>query len=333
MGITIAKVAPASKDEWDEVWRSCDYATYFHSSEWASIWSVSTNGKFVPAPRIILFSDGKKALIPFSLQKGFKGWSKTLVSSPAGTFGGWISKDNLTMDHTKLLASYMTTKLDDVVWRMNPYDELLSKVGVEGLRTDVTDVLELKDGFEALYKRWSKGHRNATRQARRKGVVIRLANSVADWKEYYEVYEDSLRRWGDKASSRYEFRIFEEIQRRNSPNIKLWLAVYQEKIIAGALCFYAKKHAVVWHGAALEKYFRLRPSTLLHYEAIKDACERGFSWFDFNPSGGHEGVGAFKRRFGTQVYPSNVLIKRSLVPRTVNTLMNGFRFIKNRLFF
>jgi hypothetical protein len=190
MGILVVKVAPALKDDWGEVWKLCDYATYFHSSEWASIWSVYTSGEFVPAPKMILFSDDKKAVFPFSLQKGFKGWSKTFVSSPAGTFGGWISKDNLTMDHTMLLVSYVTRKLGDVVWRTNPYDELLSNVVVEGLRTDVTDVLELKDGFEALHKRWTKGQRSASTQARREGVVIRLADSLADWKEYYEVYED-----------------------------------------------------------------------------------------------------------------------------------------------
>jgi lipid II:glycine glycyltransferase (peptidoglycan interpeptide bridge formation enzyme) len=156
---------------------------------------------------------------------------------------------------------------------------------------------------------------------------------LADWKKYYEVYEDSLLRWGDKASSRYELRLFEEMQRRNSPNIKLWLAAYQEKIIAGALCFYAKKHVVWWHGASLEKHFRLRPNTLIIYEAIKDACERGFSWFDFNPSGGHEGVTSFKKRFGTQAYPSNLLIKHSLVYKTMNILMKGFGFTKNRLGF
>jgi hypothetical protein len=335
MGISIVKVAPALRDEWDEVWKLCDYATYFHSSEWASIWSVYTNGEFVPAPRMILFSDGKKAVVPLSLQKGFKGWPKTFWSSPAGTFGGWISKDSLTMDHTMLLVSYVR-KLSDLCWRMNPYDELLSNVVVEGSRTDVTDVLDLKDGFEAIYQGWPKWHRKAANQARRKGVVIRLANSLGDWKEYYEVYKDSLRRWGDTATSRYEFSLFEEMERRNSPNIKLWLATYQEKIIAGALCLYAKKHVAGWHAASLEEYFRLRPNNVIQYEAIRDACERGFSWYDFNPSGGHEGVRSFKKSFGTQAYPSNVLIQHlqhSLVFRPMNILMKGFGFMKNRLGF
>ncbi len=75
----------------------------------------------------------------------------------------------------------------------------------------------------------------------------------------------------------------------------------------------AQNHAVWFHrnhGAALEDYFTLRPVNLLLYEAIKHACEEGYAWFDFNPSGGHEGVRAFKRSFGTESRPSPVVIRR-----------------------
>ncbi len=310
MRISIAEVVPALSSEWDEVWSSCDYATYFQSSEWASIWSVYTNGEFVPAPMMISFSDNKKAIIPFSLQQG-EGSSKTFWSSPADTFGGWISNDDLTMDHTRLLVNYMTKRVRDVVWRTNPYDELLSNVAVKGVTPYTTHVLDLQDGFETLYKKWTKTNARAVRQARRRGIVIRLATSLADWKTYYEAYEDSLRRWGDKASSRYEFNLFEEMQSRHSPHIKLWLATYQHKIIAGAIILYAKTHVAGWHAASLEKYFGLRPNNLIMYEAIKEACETGFLWFDFGPSAEHEGSTAFKRHFGTKAYPSNVLIRHN----------------------
>ncbi len=42
------------------------YSTYFHSSEWAEIWSKYTKRKMGLAPFLVLFSDGKKALLPFS---------------------------------------------------------------------------------------------------------------------------------------------------------------------------------------------------------------------------------------------------------------------------
>ena len=48
------------------------------------------------------------------------------------------------------------------------------------------------------------------------------------------------------------------------------------------------------------------------YEAIKDASERGITWFDFNPSGGHEGVWDFKKGFGAQAMPAPVVRIRPL---------------------
>jgi len=97
----------------------------------------------------------------------------------------------------------------------------------------------------------------------------------------------------------------------SSNNVRLWLAIFDDQVVAGALCFYAKKHVVYWHGAALEKYFKHRPVNLLMYEAIKSACEEGYSWFDFNPSGGHEGVKAFKKSFGAKEMKSDVVVIKS----------------------
>ena len=62
------------------------------------------------------------------------------------------------------------------------------------------------------------------------------------------------------------------------------------------LNFYHNRHAVYWHGAFVERYFEQRPSNLVHAEAIRDACERGFDWYDFNPSGPAPGVVRFKDR-------------------------------------
>jgi lipid II:glycine glycyltransferase (peptidoglycan interpeptide bridge formation enzyme) len=253
-----------------------------------------------PDPKLVIFTDGKKAVLPLSCQKRLKGLIKTYISSPAGTFGGWISLDDLDRKHGILLIEFLTQKLGNLVWRMNPYDRLAFKSEVQDSQEDETHTLNLKSGFDTIYEEWTKGHRSAARKARKAGIAVKSASSLNDWHDYYQIYEDSLRRWGDKASSKYYWEIFHEMFQRNSPNIKLWLAIFQEKIIAGALCFYAKKHVVYWHGAALENYFNLRPVNLLMYEVIKNACEQKYSWFDFNPSGGHEGVKAFKRSFGAE---------------------------------
>lgn len=309
MSLCISKISPAKAEEWDATWTECNYSTYFHSREWAEIWETYTKGAMRPAALDVKFSDGTHVILPLSYTKSSRGLFKNYVSSPAGTYGGWISKDKLLMEHGVLLAEYLTKKLGNVTWRMSPYDELAMSVKVSISIEEKTHVINLEKGFESIYGKWTKGHSSAARKARKAGVKVEPASSLNDWRAYYQIYEDSLRRWGEKVSTVYSWDLFSSMFERNSPNIKLWLSLYEGETVAGGLIFYAKKHVVYWHGAALDEYFNLRPVNLLMYEVIKDACEKGYAWFDFNPSGGHEGVKAFKKSFGAESMPCPVMIR------------------------
>ena len=309
--LTILNVKPANSEEWDFIWKNCDYATYFHSREWAVVWCQYTRGRIRPDAKIVLFSDGKKALLPFSVQRVMRGLARQYVSSPAGTYGGWISLDGISEQHTVLLCKYVMSQYQDLVWRLNPYDAAMSKEQLNVFMEDKTHVLNLEQGFDVISKNWTKGHDRAVRKALKAGVEVQEAVSVEDWKAYYFMYEDSQKRWGKTVSSHYEWSLFQKMYDLNSINIKLWLAIYQNRLVAGALCFYAKKNAVYWHGAALSDYFNLRPVNMLFYEIIKAATEQGYQRFDFNPSGGHEGTERFKSSLGALVLECPVVIRES----------------------
>ncbi|MCK4830655.1 GNAT family N-acetyltransferase, partial [bacterium] len=125
-----------------------------------------------------------------------------------------------------------------------------------------------------------------------------------DWYVYFQIYQDSIQRWREKSiylKDGFSWDFFHQAEKIKSPSIKLWLAIYDNRIVAGALCSYSKKHVAYWHGSALKKYFSICPTNLLIHEIIKDACINGYRWFDFSPSGGLKGVEAFKNSFGTEV--------------------------------
>jgi hypothetical protein len=298
MTITVEKIRIASKSEWDRIWSECEFATFFHSREWSEIWQNYTNGNFRPFPFSLVFSDGTRAVFPLTWNNA----EQMYFSSPAWTYGGLISLDSIDTRHLLAVADWAPKVIGRVFIRTNPFLGIIDPdVTALPFHDDETHVLYLKEGIESVFKGWTKGHKSAVIKARREGVTISQASSPEEWREYFGIYKDSLERWGDKASSRYDWTFFESISNRKSANIKLWLAYYNGKAIAGALCFYSRNHAVYWHGAALRDYFKLRSVQLLLFEAIRRAVENGFSWFDLNPSGGHEGVKLFKRGFGTSV--------------------------------
>jgi CelD/BcsL family acetyltransferase involved in cellulose biosynthesis len=322
MSVGVVEIQEAAPSDWDNAWRDCEYATYFHSREWAQIWSAYTGGAMHPAAKVVRFSDQRRALLPFSSAKRHKGLVRDYVSSPGGTFGGWLAGDDFTHDHARALSKLLTVRWN-LVWRLNPYDALALQTYPGNGAPDETHALALAEGFEAIQKAWSREHAATARnirKAQREGVQIQMATRPEHWREYYEVYEESLRRWADKASSHYDWKLFEEMLHRRSSQIKLWTAVYDDRVVAGALCFYGTRHVVYWHGAALEQYFHVRPVNLLICEVIRDACAAGFRWFDFNPSGGHEGVKAFKRSFGAVALPCPVISAQTRWSRLVGRL-------------
>jgi lipid II:glycine glycyltransferase (peptidoglycan interpeptide bridge formation enzyme) len=242
------------------------------------------------------FSDGKTAVFPLSWYSN----RQTFYSSMPTAYGGLISMDRLDTPHLVAAIDFVQRYLGSLFVRVNPFwDEF--DLGATDLpfQADETEVLWLDSGMEKLFKNWTKGHKSAVSKARREGVTIRQASTEQDWVDYFAIYEDSLERWGGKVSSRYKWELFQIMRDCESHNIKLWIAESSGQAIAGALCLYAKKHVVYWHGAALEKHFHLRPVQLLLFEIIANAADNGYRWFDFNPSGGHVGVRAFKRGFGT----------------------------------
>lgn len=330
----ISHVRPATPSEWDEAWRHCEYATYFHSREWADIWQVYSEGRLRSRPRFISFRDGATALLPLMMRKTHKNLIRTYVSSPAGTFGGWISRERLSPAHARLLAAYLLHRCGNIHWRVNPYDELLRGVDVGPHEQDCTHALDLSAGFDTLAAEWASNHAAAMRNVRRArdaGVSIRRATSIEEWRRYYQVYEASLRRWGDRAHQRYKSELFLDMARRHSSHVRLWLAVYRGVIVAGALCLYAKRHVAYWHGAALEEYFQFRPVNLLMFEIARDACSGGYSWFDLGPSAGLEGVIRFKRSLGARELSCPYVKIESPYKRYVSQWDDRARYYTSRL--
>jgi hypothetical protein len=298
MALQISQVRPAHSEEWDSFWNHCSYATYFHSREWAEIWSRYKSGSARPSPLFVKFSDGVEALLPLSsIMADDAVWG--YMSSPDGNYGGWIAVDPISEEHARLLAQFLTTKVGRLYWYLNPYDRVIKDIDVQTEKIDEVHRISMSDGFDAVYKGWSSSCRNSQRKAYKSGVVVRCANNIEQWREYYEIYQKCLLHWGDEALSGYDWKIFQELFDRRSRNIKLWLATTADGlIIGGAVIFYSKAHAADWHSVSLRDYSGLNPKNQLLYEIMKDACQLGCRWYDFGQSGWIEGVRRFKETFG-----------------------------------
>ncbi len=301
--VTIRNIQPASSSDWDRLFSVSSVGTFFQSREWSEIWQNYTDGKLRPDPKRVEFSDGKSALLPLTYQRRLRGVLRKYWFAPGETYGGWLTEDALEADHAKALLEYLTTRLGGLFWKLSPYDPTAPAHGPHLTEYDETHVVPIRDGFDKVRARFSKGHRAAIKFAEREGVEVRAAESLADWEGYFEAYQDSLRRWAEHALIRHDWKLFYGMFQNPSPRVRLWLAEKDGEILGGSLCFYARNHVVYWHGAAHERHFPKRPMHALIHEILRDACDKGFEWFDMNPSGPLPGVKAFKKSFGAEARP------------------------------
>ncbi|MDD5284685.1 MAG: GNAT family N-acetyltransferase [Desulfuromonadaceae bacterium] len=293
----ITSIRNATDEEWDYFADSAESAIYFQTREWFDIWADYAG--FENDTKLISFESGKKALLPLTRLKLFKGVVTAHFLAPKG-MGGFLTIGALSAEERGDLSNLLKS-LKMLRCVVNPYDELTNQL--PGLNSeDSTQYLDLTRGFELIFKEWAMGHYTRTKKGLRQGIVVEQAGTEEDWRNYFDIYQDNLSRWGKSATNDYAWELFESLYKRRSPKIKLWLARHDGNLISGALCFYHNRHVAYWHSATSQTFYKkLNATHVLQYQIIKDACDKGFLIYDFLPSSGIEGVIEFKGGFSPQL--------------------------------
>lgn len=294
----------ALRHEWLALAKGAPSATFFHTPHWHEI-AIQTWPAYRDRSLMVRLETGKNAVLPLLVTgTRVRGLLRRSLSSFGWCYGGPLSDSSLRAeDHLQLQRCALTARTGTLSIVGNALSPAVPWLPAFEVRPMSTHLLDLDGDFHALLKNFSKGHRAAYTKGIRLGLKARRAATERDVDAYYALYESSLTRWGDNATSRYPRALFAAIFRlsQRQPELcSIWLVSRDGQDLAGGVMFYWNQHAVYWHGAMDENFISESPSNTLVGEMIRDATERGFRVFDFNPSGGHEQVAAFKRRFGTK---------------------------------
>jgi len=292
-------ISLVSPDLWDRVVDRSEYATFFHTATWARI-LTGTFPEYAVATKGFMLDDGAIAIVPVvgtcERNRFFRWYESTLP----GTYGGPVAERHLTRSEIDDIFCHLASPYTARIHIMgNPF----ARMGLPSSYNRIqlhTHVLDLSRGYDAIVKHYRSGHKYSLNKARRLGIEISVASTAKDYSDYYGIYQDSLSRWGDKTLASYPYDLFARINACQSEKIRLWVARADDEIVSGCLIFYHNTHVAYWHAATRSSYLSSGAGPLLITEIIHDACERGFSIFDFNPSGGLPGVETYKEGFGAE---------------------------------
>jgi lipid II:glycine glycyltransferase (peptidoglycan interpeptide bridge formation enzyme) len=291
-------IETVSFELWDEVAAKSEQATFFHTATWAKI-MVATYPQFRIVTKGFELEDGEMAIIPILSSVERNNIFHWYESTYLGGYGGIIATRALKQKEIQEIYNRVTERrVAHYHFLGNPFYEMDLPAEFLGSK-QYTHVMKL-GVYEELYARIDRDKRAQIRKGKEKGTKAILATTEEDYQTYYSIYEDTLKRWGDKTLVCYEYDLFRNIFLNRNEGVKLWLAKVGEEIVSGKLTFYHNKIVSGWHAATLQSYFHYYPDQILMAEVIRDACENGFEWMDFGPSGGLVGVENYKKDFGAE---------------------------------
>ena len=173
--------------------------------------------------------------------------------------------------------------------------------GVGGAPWRASYVLALPGDPESLRFGNSRNHsriRWAVNKAHKEGVTVREAESLADVRGWYPLY---LRTMREVVVPPRPLRLFEAMWRHLAPAglMRLYVAEQRGRMLAGSIVLGLGRTAFYAFNGRLREALPLRPNEVLQWEAIHDACGRGFERYDLGEvTAGDAGLAEFKRKWG-----------------------------------
>ncbi len=175
--------------------------------------------------------------------------------------------------------------------------------------------IDLTADEATILARMKQKWRYNIRLAGRKGVQVRQGNA-ADMAKFTELMQTTGQRKDFGVHEPHYYRAFWQ-QFAPAGHAALFLAEFQEQVLAGIVVAQLGDKAYYFYGASGNKHRNLMPSHLLQWEAMRWAKNRGCTAYDLwgipdevgqnpdaeipNPPVGMWGVWRFKRGFGGQI--------------------------------
>ena len=165
-------------------------------------------------------------------------------------------------------------------------------------------VIDISKSEDDLLVEMKQKTRYNIRLAEKKNVKIFVSKEEKNVQRFCELVKITAKR--DKVSAHSENYYRKMIEVLPEDMLKIYLAKYEDKIIAANLMVFYGDTVIYLHGASDNEHRNVMAPYLLQWQAILDAKNAGYKFYDFGgvkTSGGWEGITKFKLGFSPSTKP------------------------------
>lgn len=291
--LQIVRCSEADREEWNAFVAASPTGDVLQTWEWGEL---KARGAWEPI-RIALRQDGAIVAAAGLLKRRLPIPGRSILYAPRGPVLDY-SRDDLfrrmaaALRETALRERALLVKIDPPVEEASVADRILAAgfvrsgqgrdegQGFGGEQPRCVMKLDLTPSLDDLLKQCKEKTRYNIRLAGRKGVTVRVGDSLEDMRSFYDLLLITAERDGFLVRSFDYYRDTWEILVARGL-ARLFLAEYEGKTLSGAIAYLLGDKAWYTYGASSNEHRNVMPNYLMQWEMIRWAKESGCSLYDF----------------------------------------------------
>jgi lipid II:glycine glycyltransferase (peptidoglycan interpeptide bridge formation enzyme) len=189
-------------------------------------------------------------------------------------------------------------------------------------------VVDLRNGADAVWQRMHPNARRAVRRAEREGVEVSCDSAGTTLGAFFDLMHESRARWAEQRNEpvwlarlrarRDSLARWTKIAAAIDGRCRVYSATWNGRLVAGIIVLFGPNAHYTRGAMHKELAAQCRANYALHWRSICDAVAAGFSAYHMGESGTSSSLARFKSQFGAATHPYAALQHESLPISTVD---------------
>ena len=300
-----------NKDKWNNFLDYHKYSSIFQRHEIADVYN---NTKNMSGLRFVVFNKKDDILACMTIKIESKKFLKSLTSIAIIENAPLYEDSEQGREAAKFLiehynkyikkkALYSNVKIGNNTFLVDLYESNNYRHSIS-----LNFEINLNRTVDEVFKSIHKSRRKNIKKAAKKGITIVEAKEDLI-QEFYRILEKT---YDTIKIPVPDISYFNSAFTFMPNNVKLFLAKYQDRFIAGRIVLVYNQKILDWYTGAVSEYLNMFPNDALIWYILEWGCKNGYKIFDFGGAGVPEkeyGVREFKRRFGGELIKFDTFIK------------------------
>ncbi|HTL83753.1 MAG TPA: GNAT family N-acetyltransferase [Acidimicrobiia bacterium] len=308
---------------WDEVIASDPDALVTQTRPWMR--AIVRMGGWRDASRLFETERGR-ILLPLVRRRGTGGWAAIEASHPhALGFGGLVAELGVTRaDVHAVLDRLATERRLRISIRPNPIHTTSWSDAGDGWWSVArrAQVVDLREGTDALWTRLHPNARRGIRRAERNGVIVTCTTAGESLRAFFALMHESRERWARGSNEpvwlgRWRARHdslarWQTISDELDGRCRVYTATWNDTLVAATIVLAGPNSHYTRGAMRKDLASQCSANYALHWTAITDATAEGHAWYHLGESGTSTSLTRFKSQFGAATFDYAELRRESL---------------------